>query len=145
MNKGESIMKTAEEFIHYLNETGANIYEVSKSVGLGDTTLRSRLLKLGYVLDEDGKWRFSGDPEKEPKNEDVVSKKRMTIAKDIKLPHIKNNGNISTPNVHQALMDLDLTGKVVRTTITIQPENLERLREFSHKSRLRISDLYSLV
>jgi Ribbon-helix-helix domain len=138
-------MKTAGEIVRYLNETGANVYELSKELGLAETTLRSRLLKLGYRMNQEGQWYFPGDPDKEPKDADIVSKKRMIIPKDLHSRPREIVKVSAEANIHQALMRLDLTGKGVRTTITIQPEYLEGMKELAAKTRLRISDLYSLA
>ncbi|WP_172713578.1 ribbon-helix-helix domain-containing protein [Geobacillus sp. E263] len=138
-------MKTAGEIVCYLNETGANIYELSEELGLGRTTLRSRLLKLGYQVNQDGKWYYAGDPDKETKDVDIMSKKRMTIPKKAYTsPQVAVNVSTES-NIHQALMQLDLTQKGVRTTITIQPEYLEGMKELSVRTRLRLSDLYALA
>ena len=137
-------VKTAGEIIHYLNEKGANVYEVSKQFGLADTTLRARLIKLGYEVNQEGKWKYAGDSGVEPADEDVVSKKRMATS----LEPRNNAGNVNVspqPSIHQVLMQLDLSGKGVRTTITIQPEYLEEMKELSAKTRLRLSDLYTLA
>lgn len=138
-------MKTAGEVIQYLNETGANVYELSKSFEFAETTLRSRLFKLGYRVNQEGKWYFNGDPDMEPKDVDIVSKKRMTIPKKpYTSPRVAVNVSAES-NIHQALMQLDLTQKGVRTTITIQPEYLEEMKELSVRTRLRLSDLYALA
>ncbi|WP_084786809.1 ribbon-helix-helix domain-containing protein [Bacillus tuaregi] len=42
-------------------------------------------------------------------------------------------------------MKLDLSSKAERTTITIQPAYLNQLKELSIKTRLRMSDLYTLA
>lgn len=136
-------MKTAGEIVQYLNETGANIYEVSKQFGLADTTLRARLIKLGYELNQEGKWEYTGDPDKEPVDEDVVTKKRM--AKSKVSPSISRININHNPTIHQALMQLDLTNKGIRTTVTIQPEYIEKMKELAEKTRLRLSDLYTLA
>jgi len=137
-------MKTAGEIINYLNESGANIYEVSKQFGLADTTLSARLIKLGYELNQEGEWEYTGDSENEPLDEDVVSKKRMTTQKSP--PTMSEEVNIvSKITIHQALMQLNLTNKGIRTTITIQPEYIEEMKELAIKTRLRLSDLYTLA
>lgn len=142
--KGRCQMKKAGEIINHLNETGANIYEVSKQFGLGDTTLRGRLIKLGYALNPEGEWEYTGDSDKEPVDEDVVSKKRMTAPKNLpvtsQVPNI--GGNIT---IHQALMQLNLSNEGVRTTIKIQPEYIDEMKELAAKTRLRLSDLYTLA
>lgn len=137
-------MKTAGEIINHLNESGANIYEVSKQFGLADTTLRARLIKLGYSLNQEGEWEYTGDSDKEPVDEDVVSKKRMTTPKNPPVTsQVLNTGDNNT--IHQALMELDLTNKGVRTTIKIQPEYIEEMKGLAAKTRLRLSDLYTLA
>jgi hypothetical protein len=136
-------MKKAGEIINHLNETRANIYELSKQFGLGDTTLRRRLIKLGYALNQRGEWEYTGDPDKEPVDEDVVTKKRMATPKNPLVTHQVNTGGNIT--IHQALMELDLTNKGVRTTIKIQPEYIEEMKELAAKTRLRLSDLYTLA
>lgn len=137
-------MKTAGEIIHYLNESGANIYEVSKQYGLGDTTLRARLINLGYEMNQEGKWEYMGNPDKEPVDEDVVSKKRMTTLKKTNKPS-QDVDNVSKINIHQALMQLNLSTKSVRTTIALQPEYIDEMKELANKTRLRLSDLYTLA
>lgn len=137
-------MKTAGEIINHLNESGANIYEVSKQFGLADTTLRARLINLGYSLNQEGEWEYTGDSDKEPVDEDVVSKKRMTTPKNPPVTsQVLNTGDNNT--IHQALMELDLTNKGVRTTIKIQPEYIEEMKGLAAKTRLRLSDLYTLA
>src|SRR5699024_4289350 len=137
-------MKNAGEVINHLNETVANIYELSKQCGLGDTTLRARLKKLGYALNHEGKWEYTGDLDKEPVDEDVVSKKRMTTPKNLpvtsQVPNI--GGNIT---IHQALMQLNLSNEGVRTTIKIHPEYIDEMKDLAAKTRLRLSDLYTLA
>jgi hypothetical protein len=140
-------MKTAGEIIQYLNETHTNVYELSKTLGLAETTIRQRLLKLGYTIGNDGIWSFSGDPDMEPIKEDVVSgKRRQGRKKGFEIEDF-NRGNhlVDKPNVHQALMELDLDVEDVRTTISIHPESLENLKKFAKKTRLKLSDLYSLA
>ncbi|MDH2882513.1 ribbon-helix-helix domain-containing protein [Bacillus cytotoxicus] len=140
-------MKTAGEIIQYLNETHTSIYELSKTLGLGDTTLRQRLIRLGYQLGNDGMWSFSGDQDKEPIKEDVVSgKRRQSMRKDFESKDFTQVDRIVVkPNVHQALMELNLDVEGVRTTISIHPDSLEQLKKFARKTRLKLSDLYSLA
>ena len=144
MYKGDVSMKTAGEIIHHLNETGANVYDVSKQFGLADTTLRARLIKLGYEVNQEGKWKYVGDSGVEPADEDVVSKKRLpTTKRSNPSPQVEAISSKST--IHQALMGLDLTKEGVRTTITTQSECLEEMKALATKTRLRISDLYTLA
>lgn len=140
-------MKTAGEIIQYLNETHTNIYELSKQLGLGETTLRQRLLRLGYTIGNDGVWSFSADPDLEPIKEDVVSgKRRQNLRKDFESKEFTQRDYIVVkPNVHQALMELDLDVEGVRTTLSIHPDSLEQLKKFAKKTRLKLSDLYSLA
>ena len=42
-------------------------------------------------------------------------------------------------------MQLNLTNKGVRTTITIQSEYIEEMKALAAKTRLRLSDLYTLA
>lgn len=144
MNGGDDLMRTAGEIIHYLNENDANIYELNKQVGLGDTTLRSRLMKLGYKPNQDGEWMYTGDADKEPVGEDVVSKGRMQGARGTSRI-TKETNIINESTIHEALMKLDLTNKSVRSTITIQPEYMAQMKELASKTRLRLSDLYTLA
>lgn len=137
-------MKTAGEIINYLNESGANIYEVSNQFGLADTTLRARLIKLGYKMNQEGNWEYTGDSDKDPMGEDVVSKKRMTTPKR-PLTMSQEVDSADNTTIHQALMQLNLTNNGVRTTITIQPEYIEEMKQLSTKTRLRLSDLYTLA
>ncbi|MFS0687812.1 ribbon-helix-helix domain-containing protein [Sporosarcina sp. 179-K 8C2 HS] len=137
-------MKTAGEVINYLNETGANVYEVSEQLGLGTSTLRTRLIRLGFK-EQEGKWGYTGDSDKEPKDIDVVSKKRMTTAK--KISTVTRESNISKDHsIHEALMQLNLTNKAaVRTTVTLQSDYIEEMKVLATKTRLRLSDLYTLA
>lgn len=43
---------------------------------------------------------------------------------------------INESTIHEALMKLDLTNKSVRSTITIQPEYMEQMKELASKTRL---------
>ena len=144
MKKGDISMKTAGEIIQYINETSANVYELSKDFGLAETTLRSRLIKLGFEVSKEGVWQYAGDPDKEPVDEDVVSKMRMTASKESRRKS-KDVIDFSKPTIHQTLMQLDLTKKSVRTTITIQPEYMEEMKKLATNTRLRLSDLYTLA
>lgn len=140
-------MRIAGEIVQHLNETGANIYELSERLGLSRTTLRARLIKLGYKVNEEGLWSYVGNPNDEPYDVDIVSKKRLT--------NTKQSSNTATmtvkgdlyarPNIHDALMQLDLNTKGIRTTISIQPAYLEEIKDLAAKTRLRLSDLYTLA
>ena len=139
-------MKTAGEIVHYLNDTGANIYRLSESFGFADNTLRNRLLKLGYEENDEGQWQYSGSPDTEPSDEDVTTKRRVKSKKRIDEGCLDETGSSSQkPSVHQALMELDLNAENVRTTISVQSDSLEGLKEFAKKTRLRISDLHTLA
>lgn len=56
-----------KELIKLVNEEGANIYQLSIEQGFSKSTLRGRLLSLGYTFDKmTGKFVYGGDPENEP-------------------------------------------------------------------------------
>lgn len=140
-------MKTAGEIVQYLNETGANVYELSESLGLARTTLRARLKNLGYKINEEGLWTYEGSVDDEPFNVDIVTKKRLTntrLNSSTASIALKEEA-YAKPNIHDALMQLDLTEKGIRTTISIQPDYLKGIKELATKSRLRLSDLYTLA
>ncbi|MDS9470896.1 ribbon-helix-helix domain-containing protein [Sporosarcina pasteurii] len=137
-------MKTAEEIINHLNATGANVYDLSEQLGFGRSTLQGRLKRLMYKVNQEGRWVYTGDPDEEPKDVDVVSKKRMTTAKTTQT--VSGVLNVSRDlSIHEALMQLKLVDKGVRTTITIQPEYMEEMKMLATKTRLRLSDLYTLA
>lgn len=101
-------------------------------------------MKLGYMINQDGKWYYSGESEVEPKEKDVVSKSRMVTSRNSS----KSSMPISTSNelsMHQSLMSLELTEEVVRTTISIPNEYLVGMKGLASKMRLRLSDLYTLA
>lgn len=134
-------MRTAGEIVKHLNETRCNIYELSQQLGLGKTTLRARLKKLGYKESQDGVWGYEGDDLLESSGVDVVTSKRVVIAKDV-----SNHAEIeSLSNIHEALMHLDLTEKPLRTTISLRRHQIEAMKQLADFTRLRLNDVYSLA
>lgn len=139
-------MKTAGEIIRHLNETGENVYDLSESLGLYRTTLRGRLIKLGYKMDEEGCWSYEGDSDDGSFNVDIVTKKRLTNMKQANnTAAMTFKSSYTKPNIHEALMQLDLDPKRIRTTISIQHEYLEGIKGLAARTRLRLSDLYTLA
>ncbi|WP_404996433.1 ribbon-helix-helix domain-containing protein [Caldifermentibacillus hisashii] len=140
-------MKFAGEIVQHLNETGANVYELSERLGLSRTTLRARLIKLGYEVNGEGLWNYKGNPEDEPYNVDIVSINRLISKKQSSnaVATTRKDALNTRPNIHDALMQLDLQEKGIRTTISIQPAYLEGIKELAAKTRLRLSDLYTLA
>ncbi|MEK4629007.1 hypothetical protein MKZ17_12440 [Solibacillus sp. FSL R7-0682] len=134
-------MRTAGEIVMHLNETRCNIYELSERLGLGRTTLRARLLKLGYEELQDGIWAYQGDDLLESADVDVVTSKRVVVAKEVPRPEVPKP-NLS---IHDALMDLDLTENEKRTTISLRSHHLEMMKTLADNTRLRLNDVYSLA
>lgn len=139
-------MKTAGEIVIYLNESSANVYELSESLGLARTTLRARLIQLGYEKNIEGIWEYTGDSDKEPIEVDIVTRNRIIKTKQPNnaLIEFKRNPHAQL-NIHEALMQLDLAASSERTTISLQPEYLHAMKELAAKTRLRLSDLYTLA
>ncbi|MER2006806.1 MAG: hypothetical protein ABS939_05075 [Psychrobacillus sp.] len=134
-------MRTAGEIVMHLNETRCNIYALSEQLGLGRTTLRARLLKLGYEERQDGVWAYQGDDLLEAADVDVVTSKRVVVAKEV------SNRDVIEPNlsIHDALMHLDLSEDVKRTTISLRIHHLEMMKTLADNTRLRLNDVYSLA
>lgn len=141
---GDAKMKTAGEVVQYLNETGANIYALSESFGLGKTTLRKRLMNLGYTQSTTGAWMYAGDASTDPSNEDVVSKKRMVTSRDSSESNAMHKSH-SQMTIHQSLMQLNLSENTTRTTVTIADSQIKEMKELATVTRLRLSDIYSLA
>lgn len=139
--KEEDSMRTASEVVQHLNETNENIYELSERLGLGRTTLRARLKKLGYKENHDGVWVYEGDDLLESADVDVVTSKRVVVAKEV------SNLEVIEPNIsiHDALMHLDLTEKAMRTTISLRSHQIEMMKTLADTTRLRLNDVYSLA
>ena len=49
--------------------------------------------KLGYQMNQEGEWEYTGDSDKEPVDEDVVSKKRMKTSRSS--PAVSQENNIA--------------------------------------------------
>ena len=139
--KEDDEMRTAGEIVKHLNETRCNIYVLSEQLGLGRTTLRARLLKLGYEEAQDGVWQYQGDDLLESADVDVVTSKRVVVAKEV------SNLDLIAPNlsIHDALMHLDLTEKATRTTISLRSHQIELMKTLADTTRLRLNDVYSLA
>lgn len=134
-------MRTAGEIVKYLNETRCNIYALSEQLGLGRTTLRSRLKKLRYEENHEGVWIYEGDDLLASSDVDVVTSKRVVVAKDT------SNDALVDPatNIHMALMHLNLTEKPTRTTISLRSHQIEAMKTLADSTRLRLNDVYSLA
>lgn len=137
-------MRTASEVVQYLNETRCNIYELSEQLGFGKSTLRARLKKLGYSENQTGVWVYTGDALMEPVDEDVVTGKRMVVAKNASA-HDFDDMIQPPPNIHQSLMQLDLNEKIKRTTVSIPENLLSAMKVLAKKTRLQPSDVYTLA
>lgn len=143
-NKEDDHMRTASEVVQHLNETRCNIYVLSEKLGLGKTTLRARLKKLDYAENQDGVWVYTGDALTEPIDEDVVTGKRMVVAKNA-TAHDFGDMVQPPPNIHQSLMQLDLNKKIKRTTVSIPENLLSAMKVLAKKTRLQPSDVYTLA
>lgn len=137
-------MKTASEVVHHLNETGKCIYDLSKKFGIARSTLYQRLKRLGYILNQENKWVYDGNPEIDPGDVDVISKGRMKIPEGLS----KNPSRVEIKddlNIHQALMRININNENVRTTISFQSEYRDKMKKLSEQTRLRLTDLYTLA
>lgn len=138
-------MKTANEIVHHLNETGQSVYDLSEELGLSRTTLYQRLKRLGYLEDkENNKWFYDGDQGNEPGHTDIVTRIRKAASKG----SVKNLDKVEAKvelNIHEALMKIDIGNESVRTTISIPAEYRDRMKELSDRTRLRLTDLYALA
>lgn len=138
-------MKTANEIVRHLNETGQSVYDLSEELGLSRTTLYQRLKRLGYLEDkENNKWFYDGDQENEAGYTDVVTRIRKTASKG----SVKNLDKVEAKvelNIHEALMNIDIGNESVRTTISIPAEYRDKMKELSERTRLRLTDLYALA
>ena len=143
-HKEDDHMRTASEVVQHLNETRCNIYELSEQQGFGKSTLRAKLLKLGYKENLNGLWVYEGDALTEPVDVDVLSKKRMVVAKNA-TAHDFGDMVQPPPNIHQSLMQLDLNEKSVRTTISLRSNQIDSMKHLANSTRLRLNDVYSLA
>lgn len=137
-------MHTASEVVHYLNENSISVYDLSEQLGLGRTTLRARLKNLGYTQNAVDDWVYSGDALTEPGDEDVVSNKRMVVAKDSTKSNAMHEQQTKI-TIHQSLMQLNLNDQTTRTTISILDSQIKEMKELAAATRLRLSDVYSLA
>ena len=142
--KEDDSMQTAGEIVQHLNETRCNIYELSEQLGLGKTTLRARLKKLGHLENHVGVWMYGGDALTEPGDADVVTGKRMVVAKDASVQETQVVVQTQL-TIHQSLMQLDLNEKPVRTTISLRSNQIESMKQLANATRLRLNDVYSLA
>lgn len=141
-NKEDDQMRTATEVVHYLNENSISVYDLSEQLGLGRTTLRTRLMNLGYTLNAVDDWVYSGDALTEPGDVDVTSK-RMVVAKNSTRSKTKDEQSKIT--IHQSLMQLNLNDQTTRTTISILDSQIKEMKKLATATRLRLSDVYSLA
>ncbi len=135
--------KYVMDVVQYLNSSNANIYSLSEEMGLGKTSLRRKLISLGYELNSDGKWVFNGKPENEPLNTDLT--KRLSLKKKNKQTPKQNNKTLSKEiSLYEAVMGMDYNNQI-RTTIVVEEELVHKTKQIAERSKLKLSDLYSLA
>ncbi|UQD53392.1 hypothetical protein C0971_16220 [Bacillus methanolicus] len=133
-------MRYADEVVAFLNTNGANIYEVSVNLGLGRTSLRKKLLNIGYIQDNQGCWVFNGPPDQEPRNVDVT--KRLNINKRNEVA--KEPNKVENTSIYNRILEID-DNKKIRTTIVVDGEQIGKMKDLAKRYKLKISDLYSLA
>lgn len=136
--------KYASEVVQHLNSSNSNIYEMSEQMGMGRTSLRRKLINLGYELNPEGKWVFTGNHDDEPLNVNLTQ--RLSLKrKNNQSPKQQPSGALAKEiSLYEAVMSLNNDNQI-RTTIVVDKDLVYQTKQLAERTKLKLSDLYSLA